>query len=184
MADAVGIIINVGKMVDQCFEPLLTAYKDLASHLGSDSAASTRKATSDAFDAIAARIAGVSRSVTEIFSSVAEMQTGGKQILEAMSDRSRHFNAATGNLVEGMDSLHRLSAELVSSIDEISTGISYIGTSVRGIASETERPQEVGAGLEAEIGLFKTASCTDDKVPAKPADGPMPQVSQSLHVQA
>ncbi len=134
-------------------------------------AASTRKATADAFDAISTRIADVSRSVTEIFSNVAEMQTGGKQILEAMSDlkgrsvdladRSRHFNAATGSLVEGMDSLHRLSAEVVASIDEISTGISYIGSSVRGIASETEKAEEVGVRLEAEIGLFKTESCAD-----------------------
>jgi hypothetical protein len=72
------------------------------------------KATSGALDAISSRIGDVSRSITEIYSNVAEMQTGGRQILKAMSDlkgrtadltdRSRDFDSATGKLVEGMDS--------------------------------------------------------------------------------
>jgi methyl-accepting chemotaxis protein len=148
-----------------------------------EEAASTRKATSGAFDAISSRIGDVSRSITEIYSNVAEMQTGGRQILEAMSDlkgrtadledRSRDFDSATGRLVEGMDSLHRLSAEVVANIDEISTGISYIGGSVRGIAAEAEKAEAVGDRLDKELGLFKAKECADSGG-ASPGEGPSP----------
>jgi methyl-accepting chemotaxis protein len=140
-------------------------------------AADTKDATSAAFDAISTRIVEVSRSITEIYSNVAEMQLGGRQILEAMTDlktrstdlasRSRSFNATTAALKEGMESLSRLSSEVVTNIEEITGGMAYIGESVRGIAGETERAEEVGQRLDEEIGLFKTGETAEDGASAE-----------------
>lgn len=128
-------------------------------------AVDTRTATEGAFDAISRRIVEVSRSISEIYANVAEMQAGGRQVLDAMGDlrdrstelaeRSRVFDSATGGLAEGMESLLRISAEVVANITEIVGGIGYIGESVRGIAAEVESADAIGAKLDGEIGLFR-----------------------------
>jgi len=129
-------------------------------------AADTKDATSQAFSAISARIVEVSRSIEEIYSNVAEMQTGGRQILEAMaalkagsgeiSSRSRDVDAATVVLKDGMDDLLRITGEVAGNISEIGSGIQYIGDSVRGISSQTVRVEAIGTELDAEIRKFKT----------------------------
>jgi len=128
-------------------------------------AADTRGATAAAFDAISRRIVEVSHSVTEIHSNVAEMEGGGKQVLDAMTelrersaevaDRSREFDTATAGLTEGIESFLRLSSEVVANIGEISGGIGYIGESVRGIADASEGVAAAGERLDTEIGRFK-----------------------------
>ena len=128
-------------------------------------AVGTRKATAEAFEAISARIAEVSRSVTEIHSNVAEMESGGKQVLDAITElrerseevagRSRAFDLAAEGLTVGMESLIRLSGEVVSDIGEISSGIGYIGESVHGVSDVAEGAAATGSRLEKEITLFR-----------------------------
>jgi methyl-accepting chemotaxis protein len=129
-------------------------------------AAKAKSGTVEAISAMSGKILEVSRSITGMYSDVAEMQGGGKRVLEAMSglksisteiaSDSARYAASTQALMADMDSLMRISGEVVANIGEIGSGISYIGESVRGIASQTERVEAIGAKLDAEIGRFKT----------------------------
>ncbi len=129
-------------------------------------AGSTRKATSEAFGFIRERIQEVTRSVTEIYSNMAEMENGGKQVLDAMgelkdgssaiAEEARGFRSSTAALSRDLEGLSRLSTEVVSNVSEIGQGMGYIEESIRGIARETERVGAIGAGLDQEIRRFKT----------------------------
>jgi methyl-accepting chemotaxis protein len=128
-------------------------------------AAGTREITADAFTAIISRVGEVSRSVSEIYSNISEMETGGKQILEAMAElkgqsaevarRSRSFEGATGNLRETTDSLNRIVVEVLSNLSEIGAGLSYIGSSVRSVSDMAVRIGAVGTDLDGEIRKFR-----------------------------
>ena len=125
-----------------------------------------RGATDSAFSAISERILAVSRSISEIYTNVAEMQSGGKQVLDAMADlkgrsvevadSSHSFRTTTEDLDKSMDRLIRISAEVLSNIGEIGSGIRYIGEAVRAISDQTRRIEAVGTGLDTTIRTFKT----------------------------
>lgn len=129
-------------------------------------AGSTRTATSEAFGFIRERILEVTRSVTEIYSNMAEMEAGGRQVLDAMgelkdgssaiAEEARGFRGSTEALSRDLEALSRLSTEVVSNVSEIGQGMGYIGESIRGIARETERVGAIGSGLDREIRRFKT----------------------------
>jgi methyl-accepting chemotaxis protein len=128
-------------------------------------AGGTREVTANAFKAITGRIGEVSRSVTEIYSNMEEMQAGGTQILEAMSDlksrssdiaqRSREFEGGTGKLREATDALNNVVSEVVSNLAEIGSGLSYIGESVSSVSEMADRIGAVGVGLDGEIRRFR-----------------------------
>jgi methyl-accepting chemotaxis protein len=144
--------------------------KEIAQTIGSVTskmrdAGGTRTATSEAFTAIITRIGVVSRSVSEIYANVAEMEAGGKQILEAMSElksrssdiaeRSRDFEGATGKLGETTEALNRIVVEVVSNIAEIGAGLAYIGDTVRSVSEMAVKIGDVGLGLDGEIHKFR-----------------------------
>lgn len=97
---------------------------------------------------------------------MAEMENGGKQVLDAMgelkdgssaiAEEARGFRSSTAALSRDLEGLSRLSTEVVSNVSEIGQGMGYIEESIRGIARETERVGAIGAGLDQEIRRFKT----------------------------
>jgi methyl-accepting chemotaxis protein len=127
-------------------------------------AAESRGTTGQAFNAISEKIMTVSQSITEIYSNVSEMQTGGKQILEAMAelkkqsgdltDESHLFEKSAENVTSTIESLKRVTGEVVTNIDEITTGLALIGESVREISGHADKVEAVGNEMDENVRRF------------------------------
>jgi methyl-accepting chemotaxis protein len=127
-------------------------------------AAESRGTTGQAFNSISEKIMTVSQSITEIYSNVSEMQTGGKQILEAvtelkkqsgdLTDESRLFEKSAEKVTSTIESLKRVTGEVVTNLDEIPTGLALIGESVREISGHADRVEAVGNEMDENVRHF------------------------------
>jgi methyl-accepting chemotaxis protein len=130
-------------------------------------AAETRKATSDAFDAIAEKIHVVSTSISEIYSNIAEAQTGSRQILAAMSElrgESANVTEESKGIADGaaairtiIDDLSSVSHVVGTSIAEIAQELGGIAESIRGVSVRATRIGEIGGELDGLINRFATS---------------------------
>jgi len=129
-----------------------------------EDASKAGEATSSAFGTIDTRIREVSASMSAIFTGIAEMNQGGKLILEAITDlrdRSAVVKGDSKSIDDGaseihsmMEELRRISNEVASNISEISSGIDAIASSVREVSALSERVGEGSLGINSELDRF------------------------------
>ncbi|HUX14227.1 MAG TPA: methyl-accepting chemotaxis protein, partial [Spirochaetia bacterium] len=132
-----------------------------------DSVADAGKASgamNDAFRNIEQESRSLHSSLEEIFSSMGEMRSGGRQILEAMSvlqnvsgnvlSGSRSIGANASSIDEAMVLIRGISSEVRQGIVEIARGISEISTAVQHVLSIAEQSGSVGESLNNEVSRF------------------------------
>ena len=129
-------------------------------------AMNANEGTTEVFSAIEGRIKEVSRSVVELYSSIGEIETGGTQILRAMTelrelserirDGSVSMEADSSEISSMMEELNRISGEVTNDIGGISEGIAGIGLSIRTVADLSDLVGAEGDRLDAEVNRFRT----------------------------
>jgi methyl-accepting chemotaxis protein len=127
-------------------------------------AASTKVATSQAFNAIVDKISDVAESTTAIRQNIDEMQSGSSQILGAMESlkttsevvlaESEKISSSNTKVKENMEAVGRISNEVTANIGEITAGLGEITASVHSVASDAERLGTVGADLDVAVQRF------------------------------
>jgi len=128
-------------------------------------AAATRESTDAAFRAVTDRINTVSRSVVMIHEKTQEMDDGSRQILEAMTElqeTSNGINIEALTIQQGiydlgttMETLERISGEVVSNIGEIAVGLQEISRSVHVVDEQATDLGKVSSTLESVAGRFQ-----------------------------
>jgi len=123
--------------------------------------------TNLAFEKINQEVASVSRALSEIFSNMSELRTGGDQILTAMvtlQDVSANvktgaddMNQETGLVKNSMNTVRRVSSEVSGSINEISLGIKEISEAVNNLNVLSEKIGGSSDNLNRQVNNFKTA---------------------------
>lgn len=141
-----------------------------------ESASASGNATRKAFDRIDAEVKGVASSLDEIASSMEELNTGGQQILEAMTglrdyttqvkEGSGDMSGASKELGETISTVENISREVLSSTVEISAGINAIGHSLEMVKGTGEQLSTIAETLDSEVGWFQVDSAHE------PALGP------------
>ena len=127
--------------------------------------------TNKAFGEIEASIRDVSRSVVEISSSLAETDTGGQQILTAMTalrELSSSISEESSNVSESARSISASMGDLDQVSDSVRGAMGAIGGRSDEIARTTDQTSDlarelssIGSDLKARIARFKTR-CEDE----------------------
>jgi len=125
----------------------------------------TRASTSQVFAAISSRIDTVSHSVMEIYKNVQEMDAGSRQILAAMVQLKDGSESVTGEargietgireLGGTIETIERISSEVVSNIGEISAGLREISHSVHAAGDQAQELEAIANVLETAAGRFQ-----------------------------
>ena len=128
-------------------------------------AASTRQATAAAFEAMSTLIHEVADSITEIFSNVSGLRSGGGQLVDAMealktssaelTEVASRIEATTSRISGGLDGASRVSHEVVSNLGEITIGLKTITASVHRVSELAEQTGQVGNELDEAVGQFR-----------------------------
>jgi methyl-accepting chemotaxis protein len=123
--------------------------------------------TDEAFGAIDREVRDLRASLGEISSSMGELRTGGKRILEAMTALSGASNDAheasaaidgnSASIRDAMGDLKRISDEVDSGMAEIAAGIREISTATSSVLENADKLGSVGRSLNEELSRFKTA---------------------------
>ncbi len=127
-------------------------------------AGSTRNETIDSFKGIRARIDEVSNSIGEIYSNVHEIQTGSRQILEAMEGlresstlntvQSQGILESSGKVQMVMGQISMVSHEVVSNIEEIGMGLKDITRSIQSVESAADTIGNIANNIDTAINHF------------------------------
>ena len=122
---------------------------------------------STAFREIDLETRQLSKSLAEIFGSMDELRTGGKQILTAMDvlqnvsshvkEGSTVITGSSRDINVTMKSVERVSAEVHSGIVEISKDMSDIGATVQNVFEIAERLGGLGESLNRSLTNFQTS---------------------------
>jgi methyl-accepting chemotaxis protein len=123
--------------------------------------------TDEAFGAIDREVRDLRASLGEISSSMGELRTGGKQILEAMTalsdasidahEASAAIDGNSASIRDAMGDLKRISDEVDSGMAEIAAGIREISTATTSVLQNADKLGSVGRALNEELSRFKTA---------------------------
>lgn len=138
--------------------------KEIAAKISAASSAS--EASKSSFDTIFSQIGTVAEAFAEISTSMMELQTGGKQILEAMTSLQNVSETVKNGTIEirdGMTSfseqmsqVSRVSGEVVNAISEISAGTAEISTALNEVANLAGEMGESTNRLAVQVNRFKT----------------------------
>lgn len=130
----------------------------------SQSGLSTRKA----FSNINNNIASVSEALQTVSSSTDELNVGGAQILEAMSnlgdistvvkEKSDVVKTGSGSVNEIMGSVSDISGMVTNAITEVNIGFNEVTEAMDGLKRMSDRIGEVSEQLISEVNHFKTGS--------------------------
>jgi methyl-accepting chemotaxis protein len=144
---------EIGQLLNDIVERI-----DLASRAGT--------AATSSYKAIDGEVKGLKQSLTEIFSNMSELRTGGDQILESMTvlreesvgvkEASVGISENAGNITSSMGTLKQVSTEVSRGMAEISQGIDEISQAMRGVLAEAEKIGQLGVTLNDELSRFKT----------------------------
>lgn len=128
----------------------------------SQSGISTRKAFSNIND----KIKGVSEVLLTVSSSTDELNIGGKQILEAMSqlndistvvkEKSDIVETSSGSVNEIMESVSDISGMVNNAITEVKIGFNEVTEAMNGLKRMSDSIGEVSEQLISEVNHFKT----------------------------
>lgn len=123
--------------------------------------------TKNAFGDINNEIFGVSESLSEIFSSMNELQKGSEQILVAMNslqdvslnvkDDATVMTKSGQSVSHSMNELNMISSNFLDSTTEILSNIGNIVTSVDDVTKITEKIDNITETLDLEVNKFKTS---------------------------
>lgn len=122
--------------------------------------------TRDSYESITAEIEEVSHGLSEINASTQELNTGGRQILEAITelqgtsvsvrDQASQMQSSTEKASEAMKNVKDISSSVSNAMSEMQTGAEEI---IRVMETMTVISDELGEStdnLNKEIGRFKT----------------------------
>ncbi|GAB1432345.1 methyl-accepting chemotaxis protein [Spirochaetota bacterium] len=122
--------------------------------------------SSEAFENIAREINSTVNAFREIEESVAELNAGGKQILDAMNEindvtvnikeRSQEVYTDTNRMVESSSDIKEISGRVSLGIGEAAQGSQEIVSSVQLMVSEAHQLNKVIGELTEKFGKFKT----------------------------
>ncbi len=123
--------------------------------------------TTEAFDEIAADVNDTVNAFTEIEHSVSELNTGGRQILEATNrinditagirDGSAEIKSSTGLMLQGSTLIREISRQVRDGMDESLIGVREILGSMEQMVEMTGELDTVVGQLKRDFGRFKTA---------------------------
>ena len=129
--------------------------------------------TNEAFKQIDHEIKETNESFSEIFNSMNEQQSGGKQILEAISnlqnisihvkDTSNDISKDSTEASASMKTVKNISSSVLSSITEISTAVNEISKTIIGTSELTEEISQVIEHINEQINKFKTKNKEENK---------------------
>lgn len=130
----------------------------------SQSGLSTRKA----FSNINSNIKGVSEALLTVSSSMDELNIGGTQILEAMSnlgnistvvrEKSDIVKTGSGSVNNIMGSVSDISGMVTNAITEVNVGFNEVTEAMTGLKRMSDRMGEVSEQLISEVNHFSTDS--------------------------
>ncbi len=122
--------------------------------------------SSEAFDNIAHEVSGTVNAFSEIEQAVAELNVGGKQILDAMNEindvtvrireGSREVHADTAKMVSSSSGIKEVSERVTQGIAEAAQGSEEIVSSMQLMVQEAHQLSEVVGELRDKFGKFKT----------------------------
>jgi methyl-accepting chemotaxis protein len=122
--------------------------------------------TEEAFSAIDSEVKGVSQSLDEIAASMEELNTGGKQILEAMTrlqdvsvnvkNGSIDMNESSLEVTGAIDTVARITAEVSGSASEINMGINEVSEAMQQVKELSSKLGDITDQLEAQAAGFTT----------------------------
>ncbi|MFA7565987.1 MAG: methyl-accepting chemotaxis protein [Alkalispirochaeta sp.] len=137
-------------------------------------AAESGEITRDVFRRIGDEVHGAVAAFEEIAGSTAEVQAGGRQILEAMSQLNTVSTTVTessaamaGAVVENRkatEEVTSLSRQVVRSVDAILESARNMNTSLEEVAAETDRIDTITETLDREVSVFHTGVDTDTDI--------------------
>ncbi len=129
-------------------------------------ASTAGEATKRAFSDIDMEVQGVAGSLDEINASMSELQAGGRQILEAMTtlqevssqvkDGGTAMGDATSAVSGAMEKVDRISAEVLGSIGEITSGLSEINMAMVTVSDLTDKVSGISNAMDESVRFFRT----------------------------
>ncbi len=122
--------------------------------------------TSQAFERISQEVGSTVNAFAEIEQSVAELNLGGKQILESTNqinevtvhirDGSREIKSGTANMLSSSSKIKEVSDRVTTGMVEASQGSTEIVSTMQLLVHETQDLNAIIEDLKAKFGLFKT----------------------------
>jgi len=133
-----------------------------------ENASQSGLSTREAFSNINNNIQGVSQALLTVSSSTDELNVGGTQILEAMSnlgdisvvvkEKSDIVKTSSGSVHEIMGSVSDISSMVTNAITEVNIGFNEVAEAMAGLKRMSDRIGEVSEQLNSEVNHFKTDS--------------------------
>jgi len=143
------------------------------------SAASAKDKATASFEAMDARITGVTSSAKEIDRLLAEIRAkargvqdlmaGLREMSKSTAEGAEDITAASSSLGEAVTEVARVSQEVRSNIDEIAAGLEEISSSVQAVSLLAGDLGDAGARLDSAIDAFVLEK-PEDGTPAEPAE--------------
>lgn len=143
-------------------------------------ATESSEVTTQAFAQIGTEVETVSRSLAEIHGSTSELNTGGKQILQAMTslrevsaqvnEGSQAMSESSKAVDDSMNLVKKISTDVFSVFEEISKGIEDISAAIGNVKHLAVEVGTVSGNLDTAVHRFKTADEAEDQSPAEEAE--------------
>jgi methyl-accepting chemotaxis protein len=140
-------------------------------------ATESSEVTTQAFAQIGTEVETVSRSLAEIHGSTSELNTGGKQILQAMTslrevsaqvnEGSQAMSESSKAVDDSMNLVKKISTDVFSVFEEISKGIEDISAAIGNVKHLAVEVGTVSGNLDTAVHRFKTADEVEAQSPAE-----------------
>lgn len=142
--------------------------KDIVENI--ENAQASGSVTNLAYSEVDSEITQFSQSLYEISTSIAELKSGGEQILEAMTslqdvsinvkNSSNDLSDASASMKKEMGSVKNISEEVHSKINDVSLGVGEVSQSINSINNLASSVGSVTEKLNNEVRRFKTEENT------------------------